>query len=68
MSEGDVPVVSVEALLMAAGAKQGSAHDHRRANHARGVADALAWVAAGMPRPVAGTMLRELWEDARRSS
>jgi hypothetical protein len=59
------PVVTVEDMLIAATRKQGGSHDHRKVNHARGVADALAWVLSGTPRPVAGTSLRDLWEDAR---
>jgi hypothetical protein len=59
------PVVPLEAMLITATRKQAGSHDHRKVNHARGVADALAWVLAGMPRPEAGTALRDLWEDAR---
>lgn len=59
------PEVELEALLIAATRKQAGTHDHRKMNHARGVADALSWVLSGKPKPVAGTSLRDLWEDAR---
>jgi hypothetical protein len=61
----DDPVVSPDALLMAALHRQAGSHDHRKVNHAKGVADALAWLISGQPRPDAGTPLRDLWEDAR---
>lgn len=57
--------VSPEALMAAALRRQAGSHDHRKVNHARGVSDAVAWVLAGRPRPEAGTLLRDLWEDAR---
>lgn len=62
-----MPEVDLEAMLLTATRKQAGSHDHRKVNHARGVADALSWVLAGMPKPEAGTALRYLWEDARPS-